>query len=154
MFKRCFCLYWESYMLHSVQCPYLSWNYTQACSSQHQNVIRICFRLWFFSICQAQPKYQQIPRWHCYLHVLRGKTPFRTTLQFSWIMVWNIHSTSIIGSYFSNSDLNILVKQRFLKCEFAPCFHHKYLGWFFFQCNINCQMVKLVIKRSSGWETN
>ena len=55
-----------------------------------------------------------------------------------------------IGSYFSNSDLNLLVKHRFLKCEnaqyaklihalrklswkfYEKCFHHKYLGWFSF----------------------
>ena len=99
-------------------------DYTQACSSHHQNVIRICFRLWFFSICQAQPKYQQIPRWHCCLvYLQRGKTPFRTTLQFSRMMDWNIllHYYHCIGSYLSNLYLNILVKQRFLRCEYAQC---------------------------------
>jgi len=45
----------------------------QACSSHHQIVIWICFR---FSICQAQPKYQQILRWHCRLPAHVEKLPF------------------------------------------------------------------------------
>ena len=153
MFKRCFCLYWESFMVHSVQCPYLSWTIHKPARLN----IRMLFEFASDSDSSVYVKFNQNVnkyRDDIAVYLQRGKTPFRTTLQFSWMMVWNIHSTSIIGSYFSNSDLNILVKQRFLKCEYAPCFHHKYLGWFFFQCNINCQMVKLVIKRSSGWETN